>query len=156
MGPKVTATLPRVYLDANVFITAFEHAGARSDHAWWILDAVEGGEILGATSEITLAEVLVRPVERGATDLASAYDRMIVSGPNFEVLPVRRDVLIRAAEIRASRTSVKLPDAVHIASAMAMDCTFFVTEDRRLKVPEGIELVGVDPYALDDILKGKE
>lgn len=150
----MTSAPPRVYLDANVFITAFEQAGARSDHAWWILEAVEGGEIIGATSEITLAEVLVKPVERNAADLASAYDRMIVPGPGFEVLPVGRDVLVAAAGIRAGRQSVRLPDAIHIASAVAMRCEFFVTGDRRLKLPDGMKLLGVDPFTLDDVLKG--
>jgi predicted nucleic acid-binding protein len=154
MGSPVTSTPPRVYLDANVFIMAFEQAGARSDHAWWILDAVEGGEIIGATSEITLAEILVKPLERSAADLASAYDTMIVSGPNFEVLPVRRDVLVAAAGIRAGRQSVRLPDAVHIASAVAMGCEFFVTDDRRIKMPDGMKLLGVDPFTIDDVLKG--
>lgn len=150
----MSAASPRVYLDANVFIMAFEQAGARSDHAWWLLDAVEGGEIMGATSEITLAEILVKPLERSATDLASAYDRMIVSGPNFEVLPVRRDILAAAAGIRAGRRSVRLPDAIHVASAVAMDCRFFVTDDRRIKMPDGVKLLGVDPFTLDDVFKG--
>lgn len=150
----MSAASPRVYLDANVFIMAFEQAGARSDHAWWILDAVEGGEIMGVTSEITLAEILVKPLERSATDLASAYDRMIVSGPNFEVLPVRRDILAAAAGIRAGRQSVRLPDAIHVASAVAMDCRFFVTDDRRIKMPDGVKLLGVDPFTLDDVFKG--
>lgn len=154
MGSSVSAASPRVYLDANVFIMAFEQAGARSDHAWWILDAVEGGEIMGVTSEITLAEILVKPLERSATDLASAYDRMIVSGPNFEVLPVRRDILAAAAGIRAGRQSVRLPDAIHVASAVAMDCRFFVTDDRRIKMPDGVKLLGVDPFTLDDVFKG--
>lgn len=152
MGPPVSAAPPRVYLDANVFITAFEHAGARSDHAWWVLEAVEDGEIIGATSEITLAEVLVKPVERGATDLANAYEEMIRSGPNFEVLPVRRDVLVAAAGLRARRSSVRLPDALHIATARALDCATFVSDDRRLRVPEGMRLIELNAFTLDDIL----
>jgi predicted nucleic acid-binding protein len=144
----------RIYLDANVFIAAFEHVGAHSDHAWWILHAIEQGEITGLTSEITLAEVLVKPVERGAADLASAYDKMIASGPNFEVLPVRRDILIRAAEIRGGRSSIRLPDAIHIATAVAMDCRVLVSDDRRMKLPEGMQLLGVNPFTLDDIFEG--
>lgn len=153
MGPPVSAAPPRVYLDANVFITAFEHVGARSDHAWWILEAVEEGEIAAATSEITLAEVLVKPSERGATDLTAAYEKMILSGPNFEVLPVRRDVLVAAAGIRARRSSVRLPDAVHIATAQALACAAFVSDDRRLKVPEGMRLLDLNAFTLDDILR---
>ena len=131
----MSETPPRVYLDANVFITAFEHAGARSDHAWWILEAIEEGEIVGATSEITLAEVLVKPQESGAADLASAYEKMISPGPNFEVLPVRRELLVAAAGIRARRSSVRLPDAGHIATAQQLGCAAFVSDDRRLGVP---------------------
>ena len=77
-------TTLRVYLDANVFIAAFEHVGAHSDHAWWIFQAIEAGEIAGATSELTLAEVLVKPLERDAADLAEGYENMIVSGSHFE------------------------------------------------------------------------
>jgi hypothetical protein len=68
-GIDVDRRQPRVYLDANVFVAAFEHVGARSDHAWWIMRAIERGEIAAGTSEITLAEVLVKPFEVGATDL---------------------------------------------------------------------------------------
>jgi predicted nucleic acid-binding protein len=147
---------PRVYFDANVFIAAFENAGARSDHAWWLLDAIEDGEIVGATSEITLAEVLVKPLESGAADLASAYDGMIVSAGNFEVLPVGREILAAAAQIRAKRPSIRLPDAVHIATAQALKCGVVVSGDRRLRVPQGMKLFDVNPFTLDDVLKGPE
>lgn len=143
---------PRVYLDSNVFIAAFERVGAHSDHAWWIIEAIEQGEIAGATSEITLAELLVKPIENGAVDLASAYERMIVSGPGFEVLSVKRDVLVAAANIRAKRTAVRLPDAIHIASAHELGCSAFVTDDRRLKLSEGMKLLQISAFTVDDIL----
>lgn len=145
-------TAPRIYLDANVFIAAFETAGAHSDHAWWILHAIEQGDIVGATSEMTLAEIMVKPIESGAEDMAAGYERMIETGPHFEVLPVRRDVLLSAARIRAKRSSVKLPDAIHLASAVALGCTAFVTDDRRFKAPEGIKLMEVNPFTVDDIM----
>jgi len=143
---------PRIYLDSNVFIAAFEHVGAHSDHAWWIFHAIEQGDIVGVTSEITLAEILVKPIESGAEDMASGYDHMIVPGPNFEVLPVKRDVLIAAAGIRARRSSVKLPDAIHLASALALDCSAFITGDRRINAPDGIKVMEVNPFTVDDIM----
>ena len=147
---------PRAYLDTNVFIAAFESPGARSDHAWWILNAIERGEIEGATSEITLAELLVKPIEQGATALASAYNAMLVSGANFEVMPVQRNILIEAAGLRAQRISIKLPDAVHIASALALNCAVFISGDRRLKIPDGLTLIEVGPFTVDDMLKAQE
>jgi predicted nucleic acid-binding protein len=153
MGPQVTSATPRVYLDSNVFIAAFERAGAHSDHAWWIMRAIEQGEIIGATSELTLAELLVKPLELGDAAMASGYEKMIEPGPGFEVSPVRRDILVTAAGIRAGRASVRLPDAIHVATAQALQCSFFVTDDRRLKVPDDITRLDVGPFTLDDIFK---
>ena len=144
---------PRVYLDANVFVAAFENVGAHSDHAWWILRAIDDGEIVGATSEMTLAEILVKPLEAGATELAAGYEAMIASSGGFEVRPVSRDVLIKAAALRADRTSIKLPDAIHIATARISSCAFFISDDRRLPVPEDLTLLPVNPFTLDDIFK---
>jgi predicted nucleic acid-binding protein len=148
----LSAGPPRVYLDSNVFVTAFENAGARSDHAWWIMLAIENGDIVGATSELTLAEILVKPVEMGAAEIAAAYEQVIAPGPNFEVMPVRREILVEAAGIRARRSSIRLPDAVHVATALALSCRFFVTDDLRLALPEDIKLVPVNPFTLDEIL----
>jgi len=147
----MTGSPPRVYLDANVFIAAFENPGAHSDHAWWIIDAIENGEIVGATSEITLAEVLVKPVELGDSELADGYEKMIVSASGFEVLPVRRDILIDAARLRANRTSLRLPDAIHIATARALSCTIMVSDDRRLPAIDDIKMLSLNPFTLDDI-----
>ena len=148
----MTIAPPRVYLDSNVFVAAFENVGAHSDHAWWIIHAIENGEIIGATSEMTLAEILVKPLEIGNTELAAGYEEMINTAPGFEVLPVRRDILVNAAGLRAQRSSIRLPDAVHIATASALSCSFFVSDDRRLPLPEGIKLLPVNPFTLDDIV----
>lgn len=153
MGSAVTESV--AYFDTNVFITAFENAGARSDHAWWILDAVETGELKAVTSEITLAEILVKPIELGADDLCSAYEQVFVSGPNFEVCPVERRILIEAARIRAGRKSIRLPDAVHIATAARRGCTYFLSGDTRLRLPQDMKQVFLGPFTLDDIVNSQ-
>lgn len=142
---------PRVYLDSNVFIAAYETHGAHSDHAWWLLDAIEKGALSAFTSELTLSELLVKPIERDENDLVLAYEDMISGEGQFEVLAVSRDVLIRAAHLRASRRGLRLPDAIHLASAQIAGCTHFITEDERLAMPEGMTRLGVNPFTLDDI-----
>lgn len=151
MGSPVSEP-PRVYIDANVFITAMETPGAHCDHAWWIIRSVEDGDIAGVTSEITLAEVLVKPMQMGNVELVAAYQQMIVPGIRFDVLPIRRDILISAAELRTRRTSIRLPEAIHIASALSASCRFMVTDDRQLHSVERIKILGVTPFTRDDIL----
>lgn len=143
--------LVRVYLDTNVFIAAMENPGAHSHHAWWIMDAVDEGEIAAVTSEITLAEVLVKPIEMGETPLADAYEKMIVSEGHFEVIPIRRDILLSAARLRAKRRSIRLPDAIHIATALAAGCSHVVSNDQRLHSIDGVRTLSVNPFTLDDI-----
>ncbi len=142
----------RVYLNSNVFITAMETPGAHSDHAWWIIRAIEEGNIEGVTSEITIAEVLVKPIETGNAGFVEAYQQMIVPGANFQVLPIARDILVDAAELRARRKSVRLPDAIHIATALKSSCTYMVSDDQRLHSIERMKILGVTPFTLDDIL----
>jgi predicted nucleic acid-binding protein len=142
----------RVYLDSNVFIAAMENPGAHSDHAWWIIDAVEQSRIVGVTSEITLAEILVKPIELGDRDLAAAYEQMIMPSANFEVLQVQREILIGAAHMRARRSSIRLPDAIHVSTALASRCSHFVSDDQRLHSIYKIRTLGVNPFTLDDIL----
>ena len=156
MGPPVSGGPPRVYLDTNVFITAFEHTGAHSDHAWWILESIERQDILGATSELTLAEVLVNPLEAGAADLAAGYEKMIAPARSFEVSAVSRKILIGAASLRAGRKAIRLPDAIHVATAEALVCKFFISDDRRLPLPGGIRPLAVNAFTLDDIFKEAE
>jgi predicted nucleic acid-binding protein len=144
--------LPRVYLDSNVFITAMETPGAHSDHAWWIIDAIDDGTIAAVTSEITIAEVLVKPIQLGDSAIITAYEEMIAPSSYFEVLPVRRDILIGAAQLRARRSSIRLPDAIHLATAQASSCSYMVSDDQRLLAIDGLKLVAVTPFTLDDIL----
>lgn len=152
----MNASPPRVYLDTNVFVAAFEHVGAHSDHAWWILEAIERQKIAGATSELTLAEVLVNPLEEGNGELAASYEKIIMASPGFEVSSISRDILVGAANLRAGRKAIRLPDAIHIATAQSLSCQFFVSDDRRLPLPEGLKLMAVNPFTLDGIFKDAE
>lgn len=139
----------RVYLDANVFIAAYETRGARSDHAWWILNAVEEGEFAAVTSELTLAEILVGPIQDGDDELARHYRSIIAPGGGLEVPAVDRKILIEAAFLRTLRRSIKLPDAIHVATARLSGCRYIVSDDRRLPFAPGVELVQLGPYAVD-------
>jgi predicted nucleic acid-binding protein len=144
-------TPARVYLDANVFIAAYENQGARSDHAWWLLDAIERGDLRGVTSEITLAELLVRPFEEQDHDLIRSYQEVLSPADGMEVPNVTRQVLIEAAILRSMRRSLRLPDAIHVASARLATCSHLVSDDRRLTFAPGVELVQLGPHALTHI-----
>ncbi len=55
------------------------------------------------------------------------------------MLSVERAILIEAAHLQA-RLGLRLPDAIHVATAVAAGCDVLLSNDRRLKVPAGMTL----------------
>ncbi|WP_206365470.1 type II toxin-antitoxin system VapC family toxin [Siculibacillus lacustris] len=146
-------TPPLAYLDTNIFISAFEGPGAVSDHAWWLLDAIEAGRFVGVTSELTLAEVLVHPLRHQDEALTEAYAAMLTTSPVFAVMPVDRSILVSAARLRARFGALRLPDAIHLATALAAEASHFVSRDVRLGTICPIRFVDGGPHSLDQILE---
>ncbi|MFN6485149.1 MULTISPECIES: type II toxin-antitoxin system VapC family toxin [unclassified Nostoc] len=49
---------------------------------------------------------------------------------NLTVIPVSRQILIEAAQLRAS-INIKLPDAIHATTALLAQCSTFLINDQR-------------------------
>lgn len=47
-------------------------------------------------------------------------------------MPVSRSILIEAAKIRSAAGNVRLPDAIHLATAVSTGCDTVLTNDRTL------------------------
>ena len=139
-----------MYLDTNIFIVAFETTGVACGHAWRVLDAVEKGDIDTVTSELSLAELLSKPPNDGPAYI-QRYQEIITSRAGLAVLPVDRGVLVEAARIRRESASVRLPDAIHLASAILSRSTHFLTSDLRLR-GSAPRMVKLGPDTLDAIM----
>lgn len=58
------------------------------------------------------------------------------------MLPVNRGILVEAARIRASSgPQLRLPDAIHIATAHATTCQAVITNDKRLKAAPDLRVM---------------
>lgn len=130
----------RLYLDANVLIYAVEGFAQWADRARGLLAAIDSGLCAAVTSELSLAECLVKPVSLGRRDLIAAYEDTIRSRKWFVAAGVTRDILVKAAAIRAE-TRLRLPDAIHVATYDLHGCSMFVTNDRRLESCPGVQVV---------------
>jgi predicted nucleic acid-binding protein len=130
---------PKVYLDANFFIYALEATEPWVKAAREVLSALDHGELTAVTSELSIAECLVKPLEREQTDIAETYLTLLKDRRSLSVVPVIHEILVEAARLRA-RSRIKLPDAIHAATALQKGCSSFLTNDDRLKI-EGIEVL---------------
>ena len=130
----------RVYLDTNVFIYALEGFPPLDTELQDLFKAVGRGDFEGFSSELTLAEALVKPLKDGNTALIDAYDTTLQDRPYFHLLAITRAILREAAHLRGA-TSLKLPDAIHLATAKHAGCTTFVTNDTDFKGATSMKVV---------------
>jgi predicted nucleic acid-binding protein len=124
----------KVYLDTNFFIYTLEEVEPWVGVARRVLAALDGGVCSGVTSELSVAECLVKPLELGRADLVQTYQGFLRDRRFFSVVPVTRDLLVEAARLRGL-SRIKLPDAIHAATALRRGCTSFLTNDDRLTIP---------------------
>ncbi|MDD1729838.1 MAG: PIN domain-containing protein [Methanospirillum sp.] len=123
----------QIYLDTNIFIYALEAFPEYVNTLTSLFTALDEGNLKAVTSELTLAELLIKPLITKNDHLQHVYQETIQSSDNLEVIPISRQIFIDAAKIRAQSTTIHLPDAIHLASAKACYCSSFVTNDKRLK-----------------------
>jgi len=123
---------PRVNLDTNIFIYALEGYPAYMPAITEIFSRIDVGDLNAITSELTLAETLVKPLMDNNKPLYHAYIRALQPRDGFSLVAISRDILIAAASLRASNAQIRLPDAIHAATAMEHECASFLTNDNRL------------------------
>ncbi|WP_372421751.1 type II toxin-antitoxin system VapC family toxin [Salinarimonas chemoclinalis] len=151
----------RLYVDTNVFIELIAREGETSDALGRLFDAVEAKRLSACTSELTLAEILVRPKREGDVALSRTYLDLLVFSRLVELLPVDRAVLMETADYRAAAKQEAvaapdrrnfLPDAIHVVTAIRAGCGTFLARDGRIRLPVGIDGLRPDPPALASFL----
>jgi predicted nucleic acid-binding protein len=129
------------YLDTNIFIYALEGYPEFLKILTELFDMIDNGKVRAYSSELTLAETLVKPMTDNNTRLQKAYQDAVRTAGFLQVLPVDREILIEAARIRSQNARLRLPDAIHLATAQYCGCDIFFTNDRRLKTYPNINIV---------------
>lgn len=130
----------RFYLDTNVIISAAEKTDAFGARQALFFTHIDEGRIEALTSEITLAECLVKPFAGKDMMAVEAYNAFLGEQSGLPVIPVSREILISAARLRAV-SGLKLPDAIHMVTAKWTGCSAFVTNDRRIKGDDDMRVV---------------
>ena len=139
MGRVTDLAGQRVYLDTNIFIYALEGHAAFASVLAELFQSIDQGELQAATSELTLAETLVKPFLDGSAERQQAYQQALQSSAGLMLVPVSRAVLVEAARLRAAH-GFRLPDAIHVATARLSACATFLSNDKRLR-PAGLTVM---------------
>lgn len=128
MGALNIAASSVVYVDTSIIIYTVEKFPEYLPllESMWV--SFHAGEIEIVSSELILMEVLVAPFKRGDNLLVNAYEQLLFS-TRMRLIPISQSVLRNAAQMRAS-SNLKTPDALHAATALSINCTVFLTNDK--------------------------
>jgi predicted nucleic acid-binding protein len=133
-----------VGLDTDVFVRHFE-GDEDSELTTLVLERVQDGHCRGVVSTVSLAEVLVRPLQMGLESLADLYRVVFHEMPNLEMVPVDQEVASRAAALRAA-CGFGPADSLVLATAIEAGATAFVTTRPELKDVKGLQVIVLEEY----------
>jgi predicted nucleic acid-binding protein len=98
-------------------------------------DALADGLLTAVTSTVTLAEVLTQPLRLGDAQLAATYRELLRSSTGLTLMPVTSTIAEEGARMRAAG-EFRTPDAIQLATAVALGAKAFLTDDFRLTTPD--------------------
>jgi predicted nucleic acid-binding protein len=135
----------RVALDTPVLIYALEHHPIHGHDAMALLRRIEIGDLVGIASVLILTEFLTAIFAR-FDPVEARKIRSALSALKITFLPVTEPIAVEAARLRAVYT-LRTPDALHVATALAGRADVLVTNDKRLDrvAAEGVRVVMVGP-----------
>jgi predicted nucleic acid-binding protein len=117
-----------IHLDAGVLIGFLDAGDAHHDAARATLDrAIQAGDTVGMAAS-ALSECMVGPARHGrpaVTTVLTFINRLPII-----VVPLDLSIAVSAASLRAAHRTLRLPDALVIATAKEAGADKLVTTDR--------------------------
>ena len=134
-----------ILLDTNCFIYYFEDNDIYADKLEKLFSSIQNGYLKAYMSVLTLLELLVKPKIDGNLFLENRYKLTLMNYPNLKVIDVSIGISDIAAGLRAEY-SLKVPDAIILATALYVKADGFVTNDIRLRSvceSKGMNLISI-------------
>ena len=133
----IAANATRTYFDSNIFIYTLEWRGIYGAVLDRLYDEVDANGHRIVTSEFSLVECLIGPMQVSTPQTEFDYAAMILESALVEPVALSRGVLLTAGRL-GREARMKPPDAIHVASALIAGCSVFLTNDVRLRVPSAL------------------
>ena len=135
----------RVLIDTSIWIYHLEQHAEFAAPAGLVIESLQSGKFLGVVSELALLELTVKPLQLQRQDVADQYEVLLQHFPNLHILPVDREILLQAAQLRATHR-LKTPDAIQLATGLRWKATLAVTNDAAWR-----DLTGIETLLLSDL-----
>ena len=145
---KVPASLKphhAVVLDTNLLIYLFEDHPEFGAAAEFLFDQIAGGAFRGLVTPITLAQLVVKPLQNQRTDIADAYRSALQHMIGVELIAIDPETGVLAGALRA-QYGLPLPDMMQAAAALRYADPVLVTQDARLRQIQELQVLSLDDF----------
>ena len=119
----------RVYIATNVFIYFLSRHPAHFEASARVIGACSESRLFGFTGDAAVAEVMVGAYKHADPMLATRF-KLFFSQRNFLTVAAHDAQTFDAAAQLVARGGLKFIDALHVATALQSQCTYFVTNDK--------------------------
>ena len=134
-----------VVLDTMLLIYVLEDQPRFGGLCEWLLQRAAAGDFSGLITPITMAEVLVKPLQAGRPGLADRYRNALRNLPGIAVCDLTPETGAMAGALRA-KYSLPLPDMLQAACAMKHGGVL-LTHNKALRQISEIRAVLLDELA---------
>ncbi|MFH0919230.1 MAG: type II toxin-antitoxin system VapC family toxin [Fibrobacterota bacterium] len=111
-----------------------------------VVESFLSESLIAYTSEVTLVEVLPKPIETGNEPLAKKFADFLRYGNNLVLLEISADIAVIAGKLRGRYSSLKAMDAIQIAAALVSESEAFLTNDEKLKQIKDVNVLVLKDY----------
>lgn len=133
-------------LDTNILIYLFEDHPQFGPLAEYVIDQIASGSFAGLVTPVTVAELLVKPLQQDRKDIAQAYRRALSHLKGVQLTHLDSDMGAMAGALRA-QYGFPLPDMLQAAVAMRHPNPILITQDARLKNIEELRVYSLNDFA---------
>lgn len=132
-------------LDTAPFIYYIEDVAPYADLLDPVFSLLETHALRAVTSTVTFAEILTKPFADKNFSLADEIKFTLKSFSSLSIASIDEKLGEAAALIRA-RYAIRLPDALQVAAAIQGDATLFLTNDKRAKKVDALEVLVLSDF----------
>ena len=132
-----------VVIDTNILIYLFEDHPRYAEAAEFIIDAAASGMFSGVVTPVTVAELLVKPLQADRPDIADRYRTALRHMQNVISGTLDAEIGAMAAALRA-KYGLPLPDMFQAAVALRSPTPIIITNDKAISRVTELTAVSLD------------
>lgn len=115
-----------IAFDTNIFIYWLDISSPFFGLSALAISLLNGGEVSGVVSVLTITELRAGMKSMRDASVLDSFGRKLV------ILPVSRQIVERAGDLRQKYPGLRTPDSVHLATAIEAGAKKFISNDKNL------------------------